>query len=231
MPRNFLTQGRTGPPSPAPYRLLAIHAIELYLSALLRHAGQKPSSVRGMQHNLTTRTEIAVAGGLKLRDRTKAHLFAIDGNREYLVTRYEPEMTAVSQINRLTATLEEVALKVATKMRQRPGPMPTVRSEAKQRTPARQRVLPGDEPYKLSPPPHRARLQAIDEGARNKSTSRPGWSHSSHPLVVRRTGAPSLQIQRATDGARHNGLCCVRYHSLLVLLIPIPPQKTPNQRW
>jgi hypothetical protein len=35
------------------------------------------------------------------------------GNREYLVTRYGPEMTSTaSQINRLTATLEEVAIKV-----------------------------------------------------------------------------------------------------------------------
>ena len=41
------------------------------------------------------------------------HLHAMTGNREYLVTRYGPEMTAtVSQVNRLTATLDEVAKKV-----------------------------------------------------------------------------------------------------------------------
>ena len=39
------------------------------------------------------------------------------GNREYLVTRYGPEMTATtSQINRLTATLDEVANKVSAMM-------------------------------------------------------------------------------------------------------------------
>jgi len=40
------------------------------------------------------------------------------GNREYLVTRYGPEMAAtISQINRLTATLEEVANKVTVMMK------------------------------------------------------------------------------------------------------------------
>lgn len=38
-------------------------------------------------------------------------------NREYLVTRYDPEMTKpVSQINRLEATLKEVANKVSARM-------------------------------------------------------------------------------------------------------------------
>lgn len=66
-----------------------------------------------MHHNLAARTELAIAYGLRLRKLTAAHLSAMDGNREYLVTRYGPEMAAtVSQINRLTATLEEVASKV-----------------------------------------------------------------------------------------------------------------------
>ena len=51
--------------------------------------------------------------GLSLRKRTAAHLAAIEGSREYLVTRYGPEMSGTSsQINRLTASLEEVAAKV-----------------------------------------------------------------------------------------------------------------------
>ena len=54
-----------------------------------------------------------MASGLKLRKRTAAHLIAMGESREYLVTRYGPEMTAtVSQINRLVASLEEVAMKV-----------------------------------------------------------------------------------------------------------------------
>ncbi len=110
----LLTLGRRGDPlSRAPYRFAAIHAIELYLNALLLHQGQEPGLVRGLQHNMAARTDMAIAGGLQLRKRTAAHLHAIAGNREYLVTRYGPEMTStVSQVNRLTATLEEVANKV-----------------------------------------------------------------------------------------------------------------------
>jgi hypothetical protein len=110
----LLELGRRGDPlSRAPYRLSAIHAVELYLSALLLHEGHKASRVRGLQHDLAARVELAIASGLQLRKRTIAHLHTITGNREYLVTRYGPEMTAtVSQVNRLTATLEEVAAKV-----------------------------------------------------------------------------------------------------------------------
>jgi hypothetical protein len=110
--------GRPGEPlSRAPYRLLAIQAIELYLNAVLLHAGHSSSTIRGMQHSLAKRTDLAVAEGLKLRERTLHHLKAMDGSREYLVTRYGPEMTATaSQINRLAATLEEVAKKASAKL-------------------------------------------------------------------------------------------------------------------
>lgn len=111
----LVQQGRHAQPfSRAPYRLNAIHAIELYLTALLLHFGHKASSIRGMQHSLAERTRLAIAGGLQLRKRTAVHLAEMDGNREYVVTRYGPEMTAtVSQINRVTATLEEIAAKVS----------------------------------------------------------------------------------------------------------------------
>ncbi len=106
--------GRGGEPlSRAPFRLSAIHAIELYLNALLLHRGYAPSKIRRMQHNLAERTGLAIAGGLRLRSRTAAHLNALAENREYLVTRYGPELNGpTSQINRLEATLEEVAKKV-----------------------------------------------------------------------------------------------------------------------
>ncbi len=55
--------------SRAPYRLSAIQAIELYLSALLLH-------------DPAARAELAIAGGLQLRKRTTAHLSAMTGNRE-----------------------------------------------------------------------------------------------------------------------------------------------------
>jgi hypothetical protein len=116
---HLLTLGRRGDPlSRAPCRLSAIHAIELYLNALLLRQGHGASRIRGMQHNLAVRTELAMAGGLRLRKRTEAHLRTMTNDREYLVTRYGPEMNAtVSQINRLTATLEEVATKVTAVVR------------------------------------------------------------------------------------------------------------------
>lgn len=114
----LLQLGRRGDPlSRAPCRLSAIHAIELYLNALLLFRGQETSRIRGLQHDLAARTQMAIANGVQLRKRTAEHLSAMAGNREYLVTRYGPEMTAtISQINRLTATLDEVANKVSAMM-------------------------------------------------------------------------------------------------------------------
>ena len=105
---------RKKPLSRAPMRLVSIQAIELYLNALLLHCGNTPAKVRGLQHNLEDRTEQAIACGLKLRVKTARHLKTMGRNREYLVMRYGPEMSSTaSQINRLYATLEEVASKVA----------------------------------------------------------------------------------------------------------------------
>jgi hypothetical protein len=108
------TLGRKGDPiSRAPYRLTAIHAVELYLNALLLHAGHTPSRIRGFQHDLAARTELALETGLRLRKRTEAHLREMATSREYLVSRYGPELTStLSQVNRLGATLDEVATKV-----------------------------------------------------------------------------------------------------------------------
>lgn len=110
----LLQQGRPGKPlTRAPFRLSAIHAIELYLTALLLHCGHNPNQIRKMQHDLSARTEHALKAGLQLRTKTATHLQSLSQNREYLVTRYGPELAATtSQINRLTATLEEVAAKV-----------------------------------------------------------------------------------------------------------------------
>lgn len=123
---HLLALGRRGDPlSRAPCRLSAIHAIELYLNAFLLHQNHSASSVRAMQHDLAKRTALAIESGLRLRKRTAAHLAAMVDNREYLVTRYGPEMTAtVSQINRLTATLDEIAAKVTVALRAGQKPQP-----------------------------------------------------------------------------------------------------------
>ena len=108
--------GRRGEPlSRAPYRLTAIHAVELYLNAHLLHVGHAPARVRGLQHDLAARAELSVQSGLLLRKRTASHLKVMASSREYLVTRYGPELTSsLSQVNRLAATLDEVATKVVT---------------------------------------------------------------------------------------------------------------------
>ncbi|WP_292175897.1 hypothetical protein [Mesorhizobium sp.] len=110
----LLQLSRRGKPlTRAPFRMAAIHAIELYLTALLLHFGLIPSQIRKMQHDLSVRTEHALEAGLRLRAKTAKHLQSLSQNREYLVTRYGPELAATaSQINRLSATLEEVATKV-----------------------------------------------------------------------------------------------------------------------
>lgn len=106
--------GQRGDPlSRAPFRLAAIHAIELYLNALLLHRGIDPRQIRGMQHDLAQRTQMATSNGLHLKARTAAHLWTVAEQREYLVTRYGPELAGTaSQLNRLAATLEEVGRKV-----------------------------------------------------------------------------------------------------------------------
>jgi predicted phage gp36 major capsid-like protein len=98
--------------SSAPYRLAAIQSIELYLNALLLSRGHEQSKVRGSQHDLAARTDLAIEEGLKLRKRTADHLRRVAATREYLVTRYGPEISGTaSQVNRLTATMDEVAKK------------------------------------------------------------------------------------------------------------------------
>ncbi|TGV78509.1 hypothetical protein EN792_045415, partial [Mesorhizobium sp. M00.F.Ca.ET.149.01.1.1] len=54
----LLPLGRAGKPlTRAPFRLSAIHAIELYLTALLLHRGHNPNQIRKMHHDLSARTE------------------------------------------------------------------------------------------------------------------------------------------------------------------------------
>lgn len=106
-------RGRRGRPLTwAPFRLAAIQAIELYLTAFLLDRGLSPAQVRAMQHDLGSRSKAAAASGLSLRLRTAEHLVQLSRQREYLVSRYAPDLvTSSSQINRLSATLDEVAKK------------------------------------------------------------------------------------------------------------------------
>lgn len=105
---------RAAPLSDQPFRLTAIHAVELYLNAFLLRQGHSPSQVRKLQHDLFARADRARQNGLMLRKRTIEHLQSLNTAREYLVSRYAPELAkTMSQLNRLEATLDEVASKVS----------------------------------------------------------------------------------------------------------------------
>lgn len=114
--QSLVTLGRAKSPlSRAPGRLYAIHAIELYLNAYLLSSGASPQEIRAHVHNLKERSDRARASGLILRKRTAEHLIKMTEEREYFISRYGPEMaTSLSEINRLVATMEEVARKVGT---------------------------------------------------------------------------------------------------------------------
>jgi hypothetical protein len=103
---------RRQPISLAPYRFIAIHAIELYLNSVLLAAGHPSGQLRGLHHHLASRTKFAPIAKLNLRMRTLKHLQRLSETREYLATRYDPATSATSQLNRLAATLNEVAEKV-----------------------------------------------------------------------------------------------------------------------
>lgn len=110
----LLQNGRPREPrSRAPFRMVAIHAVELYLNAFLLHSGHAAGQVRGLQHNLAARADLAFEFGLSLRKRTREHLHAMARSREFLITRYVPSGTSLSEINRLQATLAEIAQKVS----------------------------------------------------------------------------------------------------------------------
>lgn len=105
--------GRPGKPHTyAPFRSVAIHAIELYLNALLLHRGLEPDRVRGLQHRMQDRADLAIEHGLGLRKRTSRNLGEIGAEREYLTSRYAPERNPRIPVNRLEATLNDVAKKV-----------------------------------------------------------------------------------------------------------------------
>lgn len=103
-------RGRPGHPvSRCPFRLCAIHAIELYLDALLLKQGCSAKEIRSMLHRLEPRVERALAGGLALRKKTSRHIRELDEKREYMAVRYAPELALTfSQVNRLTATLDQI---------------------------------------------------------------------------------------------------------------------------
>lgn len=102
------------PHATAPVRLLALHAIELYLTAFLVSRGSTGADARRLGHDLRARADLAASAGLVLRRRTVDHLAEVGRDREYLALRYGPErLPRPFHANRLVSTLGEVAAKVS----------------------------------------------------------------------------------------------------------------------
>lgn len=112
-----LPLGKNGKPlTRAPYRLIALQTIELYLNAFLLISGCAAKEIRGMQHDFSAKAKLAKEKGLLLRQKTQEHIVSLYSSREYLTSRYGAEMTTKqSEITRLKATIEELAKKVQLK--------------------------------------------------------------------------------------------------------------------
>ncbi|NTI78395.1 hypothetical protein G6L79_30820 [Agrobacterium rhizogenes] len=105
-------------PNQLPQRLLALHAMELYLDAFLLANGVNPTTIGGFRHDLGERARIASEAGLVLRKRTVAHLATLSARNEYHIIRYVPElMSTLSQVNRVMATVDELSRKVRKALR------------------------------------------------------------------------------------------------------------------
>jgi hypothetical protein len=97
----------------APFRLAALHALELYFVSFLRMHGVANTEIRSTGHQFCAKMELAARYGFSVRKRTCDHLAQLTGNREYLVTRYDTTMLPLlTQVNRLEATLKEVGANV-----------------------------------------------------------------------------------------------------------------------
>ncbi|MFK0167036.1 hypothetical protein [Rhizobium sp. NPDC090279] len=105
-------------PNHLPRRLLALHAMELYLNAFLLAKGVSPTAIRGVRHDLGERVRMASEAGLVLRKRTVAHLATLSANNEYYIIRYAPELTStLSQVSRVMATVDDISRKVRKALR------------------------------------------------------------------------------------------------------------------
>jgi hypothetical protein len=109
----FAAAGQAGAAASAPARFCAVQAMELYLDAYLRGAGESPCRLRGHRHNLGMRAALAMARGLPLRRKTALHLVALSRERAHAALRYGPARPASAcELNRLVATLAELGLAV-----------------------------------------------------------------------------------------------------------------------
>lgn len=96
----------------APSRLLLIHAIELYLTAYLRHCGVPHGDMLTLNHKLHERALRARENGLPLGDKTLRRLENVDNRQEYKAVRYAPAAYQQSPVNQLESILIDVQRKL-----------------------------------------------------------------------------------------------------------------------
>jgi HEPN domain-containing protein len=90
-----------------PARFLMVHAVEMYLLSWLAHHNASIDK----SHDFKTKVENATQVGLKLKNKTYAHILTL--RKEYNFLRYGAnEAMPIPPLSRLQATLREVSQKV-----------------------------------------------------------------------------------------------------------------------
>jgi hypothetical protein len=106
-----------------PYRFCLLHAIELCLSALLRHNAFDWQALCAMRHDFAHRADVAALFGLKLRKRSVDLLVRLSTEGSYAATRYEADGRGPAlHPEQLMDLFIEVAEKVTVLIRAAPLP-------------------------------------------------------------------------------------------------------------
>lgn len=99
----------------APFRFAAMHAIELYLTAVLLAQGNDAKQLTKLRHDLRARLEKA---DVRLRDKTVKHLNALTDHKEYRATRYQPQdLPNLTPLTAVTGALQDVRKKAHTELK------------------------------------------------------------------------------------------------------------------
>lgn len=89
-----------------PARFCALHALELCQNAFLRHEGWSNDRIKALRHELS---EADFIDKLALKKKTAEHLRRLAEPREYLISRYGPDLCRdQTEFSALISTLDHV---------------------------------------------------------------------------------------------------------------------------
>jgi len=94
------------------FRVSALRAIDLALSAALIHNGHSRYAVRAMQTNLHRRAILVATYHIVLDGQSLKHLYTLNHDRPYHRSRYDQQVGGNENTDALAATLRDVLLKV-----------------------------------------------------------------------------------------------------------------------